>query len=348
MTPAPTPSAELGVPLGVLDLATVAHGSTERDALHRSVALAQHVEALGYSRIWVAEHHGMPAVASSATDVVMAHLAQATSTIRIGSGGIMLPNHAPLIVAERFATLEAFHPGRIDLGIGRAPGTDQRTAWALRRDEAAPQGERFVEEIQELVRFFDGDFPRGHHLEGMQAVPGAGLRPPLWLLGSSTFSAQVAALLGQRFAFAYHFAPDALDDALAAYRQSFRPSADLAEPYAEVAVTVVCADTDEEAQRLALSGALSMVRLRNGDLRPLPSPDEALAHPWDDRERAVADKVMSTWVVGSPERVVKGLRALLDRTAADELMIAGHVWDAEAHRRSYTLLAEAAGLSPVA
>lgn len=336
----------LQMPLSVLDLATVSSGSTEREALHRSVALAQHVEALGYGRIWVAEHHGMPAVASSATDVVMAHLAAATSTIRVGSGGVMLPNHAPLVVAERFATLEAFHPGRIDLGLGRAPGTDHRTAWALRRDHQAPQGDRFVAEVQELMAFFDGDFPPGHDLHGLQAVPGAGLRPPVWLLGSSTFSAQVAALLGQRFAFAYHFAPGHLDEALALYRARFTPSADLAAPYAMVAVTVVCADTEAQARRMALSGALSMVRLRNNDLRPLPSPEEAEAHDWDLMERDVADQVMRTWVIGTPEQCVAGLRSLQQRTAADELMIAGHVWDAEAHRHSLALLAGAVDLSP--
>lgn len=337
-------ASALGIPLSVLDLATVASGSSEREALRRSVALAQHVEALGYHRFWVAEHHGMPAVASSATEVVMAHLAAATRTIRIGSGGIMLPNHAPLVVAERFATLSAFHPDRIDMGLGRAPGTDQRTAWALRRDNKAPQGNRFVEEVQELMAFFDGDFPTGHHLEGMQAVPGQGLRPPVWLLGSSTFSAQVAALLGQRFAFAYHFAPAQLDQALTTYRERFEPSPDLGQPYVMVAVTVICADTVEAAHRAARSGALSMVRLRQGDLRPLPSPEEVDAHPWDDREQAMADSLTATWVIGTPTECLEGLRALQQRTAAEELILAGHVWDPELHRRSYELLAGVAGL----
>lgn len=335
--------ADLG-PLSVLDLATVASGSTEREALTRSVALAQHVEALGYERIWVAEHHGMPAVASSATDVVIAHLAAATSTIRVGSGGVMLPNHAPLVVAERFATLEAFHPGRIELGLGRAPGTDVRTAWALRRDEQAPQGDRFVAEVEELMAFFDGDFPADHHLAGMRAVPGLGLRPPIWLLGSSTFSAQVAALLGQRFAFAYHFAPQQVDQAMALYRERFTPSADLPAPHAMVAVTTVCAETEAEARRAARSGALSMVRLRKGDLRPLPSPDEADAHPWTPEEEAMAAQVTATWAVGTPEQVVAELARVKARTGADELMLAGHVWDPVAHRRSYELVADAAEL----
>jgi luciferase family oxidoreductase group 1 len=341
-------SSVLDIPLSVLDLATVAEGSSERDALRRSVDLARHVEALGFHRIWVAEHHGMPAVASSATDVVIAHLAAATTSIRVGSGGVMLPNHAPLVVAERFATLEAFHPGRIDLGLGRAPGTDPRTAWALRRDHQAPQGDRFVAEVQELMAFFDGDFPPGHDLAGMRAVPGIGLRPPIWLLGSSTFSAQVAALLGQRFAFAYHFAPTHLDQALGVYRERFTPSDDLDAPYAMVAVTVICADTEAEARRMALSGALSMVRLRNGDLRPLPSPDAAEAHDWDLMERDAAEQVTASWIVGTPEQCVEGLASLHARTGADELMIAGHVWDAEAHRHGYRLLADAARLTPQA
>ena len=332
------------VPLSVLDLATVASGSSERDALRRSVDLARHVEALGFSRIWVAEHHGMPAVASSATDVLIAHLACATSTIRVGSGGVMLPNHAPLVVAERFATLEAFHPGRIDLGLGRAPGTDPRTSWALRRNHGVLQGEAFVEEVRQLMAFFDGDFPPEHDLAGMRAIPGAGLRPPVWLLGSSTFSAQVAAILGQRFAFAYHFAPTHLDQALAVYRERFTPSPDLTAPHAMVAVTVVCADTEDEARQMARSGALSMVRLRHGDLRPLPSPDEAAAHPWSMAEEDMAEQLTATWVVGTPEQCLAGLEAVRSRTDADELMVAGHVWDAAAQHRGLSSLADAWGL----
>lgn len=333
------------IPLSVLDLATVASGSTERDALRRSVDLARHAEALGFRRIWVAEHHGMPAVASSAPDLLIAHMASATSTIRVGSGGVMLPNHAPLVVAERFATLEAFHPGRIDLGIGRAPGTDPRTSWALRRNHQVIQGEAFVQEVRDVMAFFDGDFPADHEHAGMQAVPGAGLRPPVWLLGSSTFSAQVAALLGRPFAFAYHFAPPHLDEALAVYRERFRPSADLPAPHAMVAVTVIAADTDAEARTLARSGALSMVRLRSGDLRPLPSPEEAAAHPWSMVEEDMAEQLTASWVVGTPGQCVEGLQRLLDRTAADELMLAGHVWDPVAHRRSLSLVADAWGLA---
>ncbi len=342
----PSLAAVLDVPLSILDLATVAEGSSERDALLRSVALARHAEALGLNRIWVAEHHGMPAVASAAPDLVMAHLAQATSTIRVGSGGVMLPNHAPLVVAERFATLEAFHPGRIDLGIGRAPGTDPRTSWALRRNHQVLQGDAFVAEVRQLMAFFDGDFDAGHEWEGMRAVPGQGLRPPVWLLGSSTFSARVAALLGQRFAFAHHFAPQQVDEAMEVYRATFQPSADCAEPYAMVTATVICAETTAEAERLATSGALSMVRLRQGDLRPLPSPEAAAAHPWSMAEEDAAEQLTASWIIGTPEECAVGLRRLRDRTAADELMVAGSVWDPDAHRHGLSLLAAAVGLAP--
>lgn len=327
--------------LSLLDLATVASGSTERDALLRTVANARHAEALGLDRVWVAEHHGMPAVASSATDLLVGQLAAATSRIRVGSGGVMLGNHPPLVLAERFATLEAFAQGRIDLGVGRAPGTDPRTAWALRRDHHAVQGQAFVEEVRELLALFDGDLPPDHPLAGLRAVPGAGLRPPLWLLGSSTFSAQVAALLGQRYAFAYHFAPQQLDAALSAYRSGFTSSADLDRPEVLVAATVICAETDAEAQRLASSGALAMVRLRQGDLRPLPSPEEAAAHAWSDLETSMRAQLTATWIVGDPSRCVAGLAALHERTGADEVMLAGNVWDAEAHRRGLALVTEA-------
>ena len=335
--------------LSLLDLAVVSDGSTEREALQRTVANARYAESLGLTRIWVAEHHGMPAVASSATDLLVGQMAAATSTIRVGSGGIMLGNHAPLLLAERFATLEAFAPGRIDMGLGRAPGTDPRTSWALRRDHHAVQGEALVAEIGELLAFFDGGFPADHHLAGMRAVPGPGLRPPLWLLGSSTFSAQVAALLGQRYAFANHFAPALLDQALAIYRGRFRPSADLDRPEVLVAATVICAPTDDEARHLASSGALAMVRLRRNDLRPLPSPEEATAHPWDELERAMRDQLTASWIVGDPARCAEGLTALQHRTGADELMLAGSVWDADAHRRGLALVVEAmAGRTAVA
>jgi luciferase family oxidoreductase group 1 len=327
--------------LALLDLATVASGSTERDALLRTVANARHAEGLGLTRVWVAEHHGMPAVASSATDLLVGQMAAATSTIRVGSGGVMLGNHAPLLLAERFATLEAFAPGRIDMGLGRAPGTDPRTAWALRRDHHAVQGQAFLDEVRELTALFDGDLPDGHVLAGLRAVPGAGLRPPLWLLGSSTFSAQAAALLGQRYAFAYHFAPAQLDEALAAYRSGFHPSADLDRPEVIVAATVICAETDAEARRLASSGALAMVRLRQGDLRPLPSPEEAAAHAWSPLETSMHEQLTASWIVGDPSRCAMGLAALHERTGADELMLAGSVWDAEAHRRGLSLVVEA-------
>ena len=335
----PRVASELGVPLSVLDLASVAEGAADSEALRRSVALAQHVEQLGYHRFWVAEHHNMPAVASSAPDLLMAHVAQATSSIRVGSGGVMLPNHAPLVVAERFGMLEAFHPGRIDLGIGRAPGTDQRTARALRRAPDTIHGEAFLAQLAELEGFTLDTIPADHPFAGIRAVPGGAL-PPIWLLGSSGFSAQVAALTSRPFSFAYHFAPQGLDEALHLYRSRFRPSEALPEPHVMLGVNVVCAPTDDEAQFLAGSGRLMRRWLRMGDLRPVPTPEtarEVLGPPDPDRE--------TTGVVGSPETVVAGLADLLERTEVQELMISGVFHDAEAQARSLELLATAAGLT---
>ncbi len=330
--------------LSVLDLATVASGSSAADALHRTVALAQHVEALGYNRFWVAEHHNMPMIASSAPDILIAEVAAATKTIRVGAGGVMLPNHAPLAVAERYATLEAFHPGRIDLGIGRAPGSDGRTAQALRRSMDGPGGGGFLREFAEMRAFFADAMPAGHPFHGIRAMPGPGYEPPLWFLGSSTFSAQVAAELGQRFAFAYHFAPGDVAAAMRMYRKGFKPSDDLAEPHAMLTVGVVIGETDAEAQRMATSGALAFARLRLGGGAPLPSPAEVEIHEWTPDERYIAEDRLSTQVIGTAERVLDELRSLAERYQADEIMIAGMVHDAEAHRRGFDLLANAAGL----
>lgn len=338
-------ASALGVPLAVLDLATVAADATPRAALLRSTALAQHVESLGFARFWVAEHHTMPGVASSAPEVLLAHVGAATSSIRIGSAGVMLPNHPPLLVAERFATLAALHPGRIDLGIGRAPGTDQRTARALRRAADVIDGPAFVDEVVELRRWFTGDFPADHPYADLQAVPG-GDPPPLWLLGSSTFSAQVAALLGQRFSFAYHFAPDHLLAALARYHERFSPSADLAQPYASLGVSVICAATDEEAARLARVPALAIVRMARGERSPVPTQVEADAAVLSPEEEAFATHRLATYAIGSPERVVAELRHLLQRTGVQELVVTGLFSDPTAQRRSYELLADAAGLAP--
>ena len=341
-TAQPTPprmAAELGVPLSVLDLASVAEGASDAQALHRSVDLARHADGLGYHRFWVAEHHNMPAVASSSPDLLMAHVAQQTTAIRVGAGGVMLPNHAPLVVAERFGMLEAFHPGRIDLGIGRAPGTDQRTARALRRAPDTIHGDAFLAQLAELEGFALHTLPADHPFADIRAVPGGAL-PPVWLLGSSGFSAQVAALTSRPFSFAYHFAPQGLDEALHLYRSRFRPSEDLPEPYVMLGVNVVCAPTDDQAQYLAGSGRLMRRWLRQGRLQPVPTPETAaaeLGNPDPDRE--------TTSVVGSPETVVAGLRDLLDRTGVQELMLSGVLHDADAQQDSLELVATTAGLA---
>ncbi len=332
----PPPLAGAPVPLSVLDLATVAEGSTPRRALEETTVLARVAERLGYRRFWVAEHHGMPAVASSAPAVLLAHLAAATASIRVGSGGVMLPNHAPLVIAEQFGTLEALHPGRVDLGIGRAPGTDHRTARALRRT-ADLGAERFPDDLVELIGYFTGA------VEHPVAMPGLGVLPEIWLLGSSLFSAELAGLLGLPFAFAHHFSPRFTEPALDRYRQAFRPSAVCDAPHAMVAVAVVCAPTDEEAAWVAGSTALSTLFLRTNRLAPLPSPEAAAEYPYTPEERAIVDAAMATHVVGSPATVRSGLQGLLARTDADELMVTTRVFAAPARLRSFELVAAAWG-----
>jgi luciferase family oxidoreductase group 1 len=319
--------------LSVLDLATVADGSTPAQALSETTDLARAVERLGYRRLWVAEHHGMPAVASSAPAVLVAHLASATGAIRVGSGGVMLPNHAPLVVAEQFGTLEALHPGRIDLGIGRAPGTDRQTARALRR-RADLGADHFPEDLVEMMGYFSGAavHPR--------AVPGLGYQPQIWLLGSSVFSAKLAGLLGLPFSFAHHFSPQYTDPALAQYRAAFRPSAVLAKPYAMVAVAVVCAATQEEARWQAGPSALSMLQIRTNRLGPLPTPETAAAYRYTEGERALVDSVTGTHVVGDPDTVRRELVELATRTAADELMVTTRVHGYADRLRSFELLAD--------
>jgi luciferase family oxidoreductase group 1 len=319
------------VPLSVLDLATVAEGSSPAQALHQTVDMAREVERMGYQRLWVAEHHGMPAVASSAPAVLIAHLADATTTLRVGSGGVMLPNHSPLVVAEQFGTLEALHPGRIDLGLGRAPGTDQVTARALRRaDDLA--ADRFPEDVVELVGYFLGARP--HPL----AIPANGYLPEVWLLGSSAFSANLAGMLGLPFSFAYHFSPQYLQPALEQYRATFRPSILLEEPKVMVAVTVLCAPTDEEAQWLAGPSRLSMLWLRTTRLGPVPSPEEAAAYDYSAAERDLVESLTATHVIGDPATVEEGLSALAARTGADELMISTRVFGYADRVRSYDLV----------
>jgi len=315
------------VPLSVLDLAPVPDGGTAGDALRATIDLARHAERLGFLRFWVAEHHNMPGIASSAPPVLIGHIADATATMRVGSGGVMLPNHVSLVVAEQFGMLEALHPGRIDLGIGRAPGTDQVTAAALRRSPEGLSADDFPDQLMDLLGFFTGRWPEGHPFAQITAMPGRGHQPAMWLLGSSGYSAQVAGLLGLPFAFAHHFSPANTLPALALYREHFRPSEVLERPYAMVAAAVVCAETDERARFLAGSGALSFLRLRSGRPGPLPSPEEAAAYPYSELERAFIQDRQATQIIGAPETVGRGLTDLLDATRAEELMITTMVFD---------------------
>ncbi|WP_445402935.1 LLM class flavin-dependent oxidoreductase [Streptomyces sp. LE64] len=343
------------VPLSVLDLATVGVGHTASDALRTGVELARRAEARGYHRYWVAEHHSMPGVASSSPAVILAHLAAHTERIRLGSGGIMLPNHAPLVVAEQFGTLEALAPGRVDLGLGRAPGTDGATAAALRRTDRPGEGaEDFPEQVTELVRFLDDDFPPGHPYARIHAVPGpvqatapggvqSPYRPPVWLLGSSGFSARLAGSLGLPFAFAHHFSARNTVPALDLYRQAFRPSAVLAEPYALIGVSALAAEDPAEARRQVLTAALSMLRLRSGRPGLVPTPDEAEHHPYTPMEREFVDTWNADVVHGTPDEVRAGLDELQKRTGADELMLVANAHSGPARLRSYELIADAYG-----
>ena len=333
------------VPVSVLDLAPIGSGHRPGEALRNSIDLAVHAERWGYSRHWVAEHHNMPGVASSAPAVLIAHLASATTTIRVGSGGVMLPNHAPLVVAEQFGMLEAIHPGRIDLGIGRAPGTDPLTAAALRRSVGPLSADEFPDELAELIAFFRGAFPGEHPYSRIHAVPGEGDMPELWLLGSTGYSAQAAAYLGLPFAFAHHFSPANTEPALRLYRERFQPSAALAEPRAIVAVAVVCAETDERAAWLHGSSRLSVLRLRSGSPGPLPSPEEAAAYPYTPDEGERVRAYTADHVVGGPGTVCRGLDDLLARTQADELMVTTNVYDHRERLRSFELVAELASSS---
>jgi len=333
------------VRLSVLDLAPVGEGSSPAEALARSIELAQAVERLRYSRVWVAEHHNMPGIASSSPAVLIAHLASATSTIRVGSGGVMLPNHAPLVVAEQFGMLEALHQGRIDLGIGRAPGTDPITAQALRRS-AVLSAEDFPEELFDLVGFFTGSFPERHPYRHVTAVPGLGYRPALWLLGSSDYSARLAGMLGLPFSFAHHFAARGTLGALAAYRAAFRPSDERERPYAMLGVAVVCADTDERARWLAGSGALAFLRFRSGHPGLYPTPEAAAEYRYTPHEREVVRSWTASHVVGSPDTVRRELAELIERTGVDELMLTTMVHGHADRVRSYELVADAVGLQP--
>ncbi|UJW35917.1 LLM class flavin-dependent oxidoreductase [Saccharothrix sp. AJ9571] len=325
------------VPLSVLDLAPIVSGSDARAALRSSVELAKYTESLGYHRYWVAEHHNMPGIASSATSVLMSHIATATERIRVGSGGIMLPNHAPLVIAEQFGMLEAFHPGRIDLGIGRAPGTDQRTALAL-RGAAGLSADDFPQKLQELRSYFEPGEGRA-----VRAFPAEGFKVPVWLLGSSGFSAQLAGALGLPFSFAHHFSAQNTVPAVRLYREAFQPSEVLDEPYVMLGVSVLAADTDEHARYLAGPSALTFLSLRRGRPIPLPTPEEAAAYEYSDIDTMFVEERLSTTVLGSPETVRKGLEALLEETDADELMVTTMVHGDEDRKRSYELVTSVRG-----
>ena len=328
-------------PLSVLDLAPIAEGGDAATALFNSLDLAQHAEAWGYRRYWVAEHHNMDGVASSATAVLIGHLAGGTKTIRVGSGGVMLPNHAPLVVAEQFGTLATLYPGRIDLGLGRAPGTDRLTMRALRRHLAgADEEEGFPRDVVEL----QGYLSEAGGVQAVRAIPGVGTKVPIWLLGSSLYSAQLAAYLGLPFAFASHFAPDLLLQALEVYRATYRPSAEWPKPHAMVGVNVVAADSDEEAARLYTSMQQRFLGMQRGQRGPLPRPIEpaAMEALWTVQEKAGVQRMLAATAVGSPASVRQQLAAIVERTAADELIVAGAIHDHAARLRSYELLASLA------
>jgi len=329
-------------PISVLDLAPVGQGSTAAASLATSTKLAQLAERVGYHRLWVAEHHNMPGIASSSPAVLIAHLAASTATLRVGAGGVMLPNHAALVVAEQFGMLEALHPGRIDLGLGRAPGTDPVTAAALRRKPLAAGPDEFPQQLRDLLAFFAGTHPQ------ITAVPGKGYQPALWMLGSSDYSAQVAGMLGLPFSFAHHFASQNTLAALAVYRAEFQPSEVLDAPYAMIGVPVICADTSERAHWLAGPSRVSFVRLRQGRPTPLPTPEEAAEHVFTPFERELVKTWTAPLIVGDPDEIRAGLDELANRTGADELMVTTMVHGHDDRLRSYELVAEACQLSPVA
>jgi luciferase family oxidoreductase group 1 len=323
------------IPFSVLDLSPIRQGGTAAQALSNSLDLARRAERWGYHRYWVAEHHNIPGIASAATAVVIGHIAGGTSRIRVGAGGIMLPNHAPLVIAEQFGTLESLYPGRIDLGLGRAPGGDQRTALALRR-KLGSSGDTFPQDLLELQSYFRPAAPG----QAVRAIPGEGLDVPLWLLGSSDFSARLAAELGLPFAFASHFAPDYLFEALDLYRTNFRPSGSLDRPRVMLGVNAFAADTDEEARRLVTSLQQAFLNLVRGRPGPLQPPVEEMDGSWTPAERAHVERMTRVSVVGSPGSVRRGLEALIAATDADELMLTGQIYDHEARLHSFEIVAQ--------
>jgi len=328
------------VPLSILDLSPVSANSTAAQALRNSLDLARHADGLGYRRYWVAEHHNLPAIASSAPDIMIGQIAAVTKNLRVGSGGVMLPNHAPLMVAERFKVLEALFPGRIDLGLGRAPGTDPATSYALRRRQGISEEDDFLERLNELMLLETRGFPSGHPFHNVRAMPSDVLLPPIYLLGSSDYSAQLAGHIGAAFSFAHHFADFDAAEAMRLYRDSFKPSVSHEKPFAILATHVVCADTDTEAERLATTVDLNFVRRAKGEFQPLSSPDEAAAYDYTPIDRARIARNRERVAVGSPATLKARLMPLIERTKADELMITSMLFDHTARKRSYELLAE--------
>ena len=330
----------ISIPLSVLDLAPIVEGGSASEAFAHSLDLARHAERWGYRRFWLAEHHSMPGIASAATSVVIGHVAAGTSTIRVGAGGIMLPNHSPLLIAEQFGTLAALFPGRIDLGLGRAPGSDQATMRALRRSPAS--GDMFPQDVIELMSYFREAEPD----QVVRAVPGAGLDVPTWILGSSLFGAQLAAALGLPYAFASHFAPTHLMQALEVYRTQFRPSAQLRQPYVMIGVNIFAAETDARARFLFSSLQQVFISLRRGRPRQLAAPVEGFDAQLMPHERQMLDEMLAYSVIGSPETVARGLESIVERTAADELMITSQIHDHAERLRSFEIVAEVRGLVP--
>jgi luciferase family oxidoreductase group 1 len=323
------------IPFSVLDLSPIVQGATAADAFRNTLQLAQHAERLGYQRYWLAEHHNMPGIASAATSVVIGHVAAGTKQIRVGSGGVMLPNHSPLVIAEQFGTLASLYPGRIDLGLGRAPGTDMLTARALRRDLTIGADD-FPQDVQELQSYFEPPQPG----QKIRAVPGAGLRVPIWLLGSSLYSAQLAAGLGLPFAFASHFAPAEMDQALYLYRANFRPSRQLDRPYAMLAANVVAADTDREARRNFTSLQQAFANLHRGAPGQIPPPLDDIDTYWTPAEKSSVNRSLACSMVGSPRTVESGLRDFIEIHKPDELMVTAHMHNQGARLHSFELIAE--------
>lgn len=340
------PTHQAGYKLSVLDLSPVPSGSTSRDALRNTLDLARFTDQLGFTRYWLAEHHNTPLIASSSPEIMIAEVANVTRNLRVGSGGVMLPNHSPLKVAENFRVLQALHPGRIDLGLGRAPGTDPMTALALRRSREAVGADDFPQQLDELLAYLHGEQPKSALFQQIRAMPDDVPSPEIWILGSSDFSAQLSAQLGLRFAFAHHIQPWPAIPALNFYHQNFKPSADLREPQSLIGVSVVCAETTERAEELARSLELTLLRFRTGKRARLPTVAEATDYPYTEGERLIMRESRERFFVGSPGVIRDQLTSLAQQAGTQEIMITTMIHDHAARRRSYELLAEAFGLSP--